>query len=850
MPLNTRSTTVSVGHSTPHYGGLSSYPSTATAAAAAAAGKSGMNNPQSPGFYRQDSFTEEAPRFIAEWQDTEDLQCSLVEIISDDQELLKQASSQKIISKSTSTPPVGLLTPLSGPIEIARGVNVLRFMAAPLRRGLYRPVRVTGSFYNLQISFEVESTVTDLDPIGSTNHPFFPQPSDSYVPEDAVVLEVEPLLPRVIVEPATALGGGRLVSGQGQWLGLHIKAGRDHFEDTTLDITWPNPLVAGDLGRKVSGVVDVQGGSSPLPTSVSISSAGSDIGGPGGLVEPVSPVLTPQHEAALISRSSTSGAWEKTDLVRYAAARGGGGAVSAQDALWAEEGHQEFALPSLTIAEDEDRNSAATVWWWVESGTFAVPPEQVKVSAPGTIPPPPPPQFQTLFSGGGGGVGNTAVHGHRGIDSEFLSLYAPQSIVDLPVALQYLCGCRRSFTKVLPITVQNPFAVRTTATELSNSRIVVHFHITSLLPYVATLSGIGMHPQPGLVLERDLAGELGLLPATVPVQGSFSLSFILGLDESVASGGDRAAAQIRLQQAAKVQPSALQLNYQIDIKDVCGVEIPAPRAVHAAGHAGHRTTVHAGQGNTSAVLPIENGGENSTTMPVVRLPSIASLQRLQGSQRGGAGAALSNSRPNSARSTGQQCFFTHRCALELASLEKSAPGAIILVQLLGPFSAVAGHPVSLCWRLERVGAAADSIATPVGKKKSAAAASAAIARAALDLYQAGDAADEGMRAAYQNAIGKPSDDGPKKNKSAQQPHRIQFECVPQEENWKPVGRRGGSVTIESYDGALATVEAMWMPIVPGTLPVPSLRLIDCAYQECFDVGSGGTNYLVVAPPPQ
>ena len=126
---------------------------------------------------------------------------------------------------------------------------------------------------------------------------------------------------------------------------------------------------------------------------------------------------------------------------------------------------------------------------------------------------------------------------------------------------------------------------------------------------------------------------------------------------------------------------------------------------------------------------------------------------------------------------------------------------MVLVQLLGPFSAVAGQPTSLCWRLERAGTPEDP----------AAAAAAAVA-------------------------------------AATEPSRLRFEIVAEGDSWRPLGRRAGAVVLEAHDGALATIEATWVPVAGGALPVPTLRLHDVAYQETFDVGSGGANYVMVAAP--
>ena len=54
------------------------------------------------------------------------------------------------------------------------------------------------------------------------------------------------------------------------------------------------------------------------------------------------------------------------------------------------------------------------------------------------------------------------------------------------------------------------------------------------------------------------------------------------------------------------------------------------------------------------------------------------------------------------------------------SADTMTAGALVLLRLLGPFTAVAGQPITLCWRLERSTAgpagtaAASSAGTPGG----------------------------------------------------------------------------------------------------------------------------------------
>lgn len=53
--------------------------------------------------------------------------------------------------------------------------------------------------------------------------------------------------------------------------------------------------------------------------------------------------------------------------------------------------------------------------------------------------------------------------------------------------------------------------------------------------------------------------------------------------------------------------------------------------------------------------------------------------------------------------------------------------------------------------------------------------------------------------------------------------------------------RSGSVRLLPEQSA-ATVEASWVPVTAGMLPVPQLLLPDIPHQEVFDVGD--SNHLI------
>ena len=64
----------------------------------------------------------------------------------------------------------------------------------------------------------------------------------------------------------------------------------------------------------------------------------------------------------------------------------------------------------------------------------------------------------------------------------------------------------------------------------------------------------------------------------------------------------------------------------------------------------------------------------------------------------------------------------------------------------------------------------------------------------------------------------------------------------QGEGWRPSGTRCGSVRLPLERSSAATVEATWLPVKSGMLPMPQLLLPDIPHQEVFDVGD--SNHVI------
>lgn len=461
------------------------------------------------------------------------------------------------------------------------------------------------------------------------------------------------------------------------------------------------------------------------------------------------------------------------------------------DDPWSNEGiTQQVSLPSGSCSSNAvKRKGSILLWWWVHAQPHATPIETIKVNTPGSTKAFTSDVYQMHSSNA-----TNAALASNGTDASAQPLTtlapspsAPVAMVDVPITLQYVSGCPRTFTRLLSAPIHQPFVVRTSAQEMPpteqpgmahaksapsrpvTSTLIAQYHLTSLLEYPTTITEASLLPQQGLVLQHSVAQELGLFPLSLPPKGSVSLSFELALDGALETH-DRAMVQHRLQQAAKAQPGCLNVSYTLLNADMCGD--------------GYKDNKIAGNDRDDRVQSSFEGGYR---------PTMQALHAVMATSPGRKGNDIAEEE--------QHCRFSYGHAFEFSARRNDLlnPPAVIFVQLLGPFACTANQPVSFCWRLER----------------------AASPSALCSL--AGDKEDNEARL-----------------------RDVGFEIVGENECWKSLGRKRGVVMLDGYAGALATIEALWMPLKLGTLPVPVLHLQDAVYQEVFDVGSGGVNYIVVS----
>lgn len=287
--------------------------------------------------------------------------------------------------------------------------------------------------------------------------------------------------------------------------------------------------------------------------------------------------------------------------------------------------------------------------------------------------------------------------------------------LSLAVNLEYDSGCHRSHSRTLTLPITHPFAVHCTARELDDGTVAVQVTLRSNLAVPFTLTSCALAPQPGLELQDSVAQRMGLLPQRLPAGASSTLLFLLRLSNGVAGGSsstgqlphagpgrgfDRAATALRLQQAAKLQPSVLSVEYELDSWQLCSVPALAvgPSRPPGAWEEPVRMAGH-GQALAPPTRPLREpnakGAHAAASLPPRPwTPLQASVQHLEsmalesaaleedsaeGEERStGGGSRRSSPSPVRRLQQGegrrQQCSFTRVLVLQLAPPEDDRQG--------------------------------------------------------------------------------------------------------------------------------------------------------------------------------
>eukprot|EP00887_Chlorella_sp_A99_P003263 scaffold9.g3263.t1 len=792
----------------------------------------------------------EGDRYVTKWQQVEELRCLLIDICHPPAGGAGEASP-------TLAGEASAVQPARRTLALHPGRSVLRFLAAPIKRGLYVPLHVRALLHELPVHLTVKQPdaaapaqagaqagaglqVGRLSHAGGRGAPlgaarlgaapgdplFSPAPAwsapgaagasaDGSVHEDMVLMSVAAAAPRVSVTLASA--GGAVIAGQRQWLGLAVRPAKGvALGGAALEVMWPLPDLAGapavPTARLSKGTVSASAllGSArgPHRRGESLGWPPARGGGAGPLQGAAAPMLRPERRVAALAPL------ERRQQEQQPRAGEGGSrepAVASGVATWAGElvfsesaapgsaawllgeGHrQELALPLWASWQ-----RPLAVWWWVEAGEFVQPPEVVKAC-------PAAPRHPSRL--------HDLVH-HLALTSDPSSaLASPPALLDLAVNVQYASGCARSHARVLPVPVRQPFAVAAAARELpGGGGVAVQFTIASQLEAPAVLRGVELAPQPGFEVSQSLLGALGLLPAPLGPRALLTATFLLACTVDV-GGADRAQALAKLAQAAKLQPSALSIHYAVEPAQQCSAAAAAPAPDGSA------VPLAAGGGTAAPAALTPPPGVLAQLCSAARVasPWRAGSRSSGGSEEseGEAGSPVAGSPTATANGAGgaggvQVCRFRHLCVLELPAAEdEDRAGTLVFLRLLGPFTAVAGRPTTLCWRLERSGA------------------------------------EEGQQQQQRQQQRQRLEE-----EELPPPTRLHYEVSAEGDGWRPLGRLGGAVSLGAHDGAVATVEATWLPLAPGMLPMPVLHLADVQYQEVFDPGSTRDTLITVLPPP-
>lgn len=229
------------------------------------------------------------------------------------------------------------------------------------------------------------------------------------------------------------------------------------------------------------------------------------------------------------------------------------------------------------------------------------------------------------------------------------------------------------------------------AHEISREEIIVTARIQSTTSRHLQLKNVNLKCQQGFYLVRNILKEMGLLPFTLGPFLSFSSSFVVSLEKSLAQGS-RAISQAIVYRNGKISPSVLSLEYMI-------LEAESPGEVLCLNgylHSSHSTTsVSLGSDQPEGPSPGDVAtlsSRHKTMTPnsdEVDVDDFSSMFHHKGSD----GLPCSN-----------VIQMRHTISFQLSTSSETGCSAVFVsVRMIGPFSAVIGCPVTFCWQLERKG---------------------------------------------------------------------------------------------------------------------------------------------------
>jgi hypothetical protein len=219
---------------------------------------------------QQEGFTPRE-RYESQWQQVEELYCPLVAVSRHDGTLGGSINAAEVGASARPR-----LQPFSGEVALPPAHSVLTFLAAPVKRGLYKAVHIHARMQHLPLHIAVQPPLPVWRQLGSSagdpraslsgataaaagrrasragvpgGSPPAPDTGSSAPPAEAILMHVEQAKPRVQLRLLAA--GGSLVAGQEQWLGLVVAPERDALHNARLELSWPlagpSPGALGEL---------------------------------------------------------------------------------------------------------------------------------------------------------------------------------------------------------------------------------------------------------------------------------------------------------------------------------------------------------------------------------------------------------------------------------------------------------------------------------------------------------------------------------------------------------------------------------------------------------------------------
>lgn len=168
-------------------------------------------------------------RVESRWQLVEELLCPLVAVSPG-------GGSDDTAAAAAAAAPA--LQPLRGEAVLPAGPSVLTFLAAPVKRGLYKALHLRAALQQLPLHVAVRPPAPLWPAAGAAGASATSVAAGAAGSRaEEVVMLVEQAQPRVQLSLLAA--GGGLIAGQEQWLGLLLAPERDTLHGARLELSWP-----------------------------------------------------------------------------------------------------------------------------------------------------------------------------------------------------------------------------------------------------------------------------------------------------------------------------------------------------------------------------------------------------------------------------------------------------------------------------------------------------------------------------------------------------------------------------------------------------------------------------------